>query len=558
MGIKGLSTFVRERFNGWLPVNFEDWSHVIIDGNNICHTLYKKNYNWLLGGEYFKFQQTLEGFFKDSGFNHPIVVFDGADYDEEKHSSWDRRVKTLQDMQFVQSKQHWNLTKITEGCKPTPLLLTSVFMDTLRKMNIEILVVSGEADNIIAALANHHRCPVLSSDADFFVFKLEHGFVHFDRYFEEKENKSLFKVQLFMSEFNLKDYDECLLIPCVFGNDFIKSSHDSKPADYSLFLKEMAENGTFLKDYPSTPRKEKKFKKAKLIYNLPDIERGSTLSLPPWAADNFKTGRFPAYLVSALRGKFFLPRVVEVIQKRSAWEISSYIRQFLYGFMGVSNAQEIIREDCLAKISEKPIAQKLLKPPVSYTNHLPADKKQDLVLAVLKCHKIPDCDIEDIFNRMEDKWKLPIAATFYWYQHKSTPRDVREDLLKSLLLSFLTCSGVISNDVPRLHDVNARTKCRHMTALHSFAQWQCVYFDAMALNYLAREPFPTTSPASLFSGEVAMWYATAIRHGRDWITDFITERSEEWELVKKLLRLVTGYDKDDATTFWTTVDRKKH
>ena len=67
MGIKGLSTFVRERFNGWLPVNFKDWSHTTIDGNNLCHTLYKKNYNWLLGGEYVKFQQTLEGFFKDSG-----------------------------------------------------------------------------------------------------------------------------------------------------------------------------------------------------------------------------------------------------------------------------------------------------------------------------------------------------------------------------------------------------------------------------------------------------------------------------------------------------------
>ena len=67
MGIKGLSTFVRERFNSWLPVNFKDWSHTTIDGNNPCHTLYKKNYNWLLGGEYVKFQQTLEGFFEDSG-----------------------------------------------------------------------------------------------------------------------------------------------------------------------------------------------------------------------------------------------------------------------------------------------------------------------------------------------------------------------------------------------------------------------------------------------------------------------------------------------------------
>lgn len=140
MGIKGLSTFLREKFNGWLPVNFKDWSHVIVNGNNICHTLYKKNYTWLLGGEYSKFQQLLEGFFKNSGFNHSIVVFDRAGYDETKHSSWDRRVKTLQDMQCLQSRDGWDLARVTESPKATPLLLISVLMDTLRKKSLLSMV----------------------------------------------------------------------------------------------------------------------------------------------------------------------------------------------------------------------------------------------------------------------------------------------------------------------------------------------------------------------------------------------------------------------------------
>lgn len=132
---------------------------------------------------------------------------------------------------------------------------------------------------MIAALANHHKCPVLSSDSDFFIFKLEHGFIHFDCYFDEKENNSLFRVEKFMREFNLK---ECLLIPCVFGNDFIKSKTSE---DCSSFLARIAGNDMFLKDYCSNPKREKKFKIAKQIYNIPNVD---TLSLPQWAVDKFK------------------------------------------------------------------------------------------------------------------------------------------------------------------------------------------------------------------------------------------------------------------------------
>ena len=118
--------------------------------------------------------------------------------------------------------------------------------------------------------------------------------------------------------------------------------------DYSLFLAEIAANDTFLNE-----RREVQESEANIQYT----RHRQRLYIHTTVI----TGCFPPYLVSAIimHSKFFLPRVIEVIEKPSAWEISSYIRQFLYGFTGASNAKEIVHEDCFPKISEKLRTQKL-------------------------------------------------------------------------------------------------------------------------------------------------------------------------------------------------------
>lgn len=47
-----------------------------------------------------------------------------------------------------------------------------------------------------------------------------------------------------------------------------------------------------------------------------------------------------------------------------------------------------------------------------------------------------------------------------------------------------------------------------MEALHSFTQWQCVYFDAITLNLLLMEPLRVVSPAFLYDGKIAMLLAS--------------------------------------------------
>lgn len=83
------------------------------------------------------------------------------------------------------------------------------------------------------------------------------------------------------------------------------------------------------------------------------------------------------------------------------------------------------------------------------------------------------------------------------------------------------------------------TKTSHLKALHALGKWQCVYADTLALNYVAREPFLAVSPSCLYSGEVAMHYATN--------ADLANDRSFVgpcWELYNRFLYLVTGCDEE--------------
>ena len=147
-------------------------------------------------------------------------------------------------------------------------MLIAVFVDVLQSLNVEICVVNGEADNVIAGLANKYECPVLASDSDFFVFELEQGFIHFEQYFFGKMPDSLFNIRDFMKEFHLKNYELCLLIPALFGNDFIKTSKSTSIDEYEMFLANLAKHD-FPEEYLANAKHSitsEKFKTAKELY----------------------------------------------------------------------------------------------------------------------------------------------------------------------------------------------------------------------------------------------------------------------------------------------------
>jgi hypothetical protein len=535
MGIKGLIKFINGTFREeeWAHVDNLDWDHLVVDGNNVCYGLLDsiKGSGWL-GGEYKKYGDSTKTLFQGLKryFREVIVVFDGSRPELKMDTIFERKKSAMVKMHTMQQQKRWN-----SSARANPPLTMSVFLDVLRELDTKVIFVDGEADNATAALANRYRCPVLASDSDYFMFRLEHGFIQLDDWLRMNDKSRIFNLSMVKRHFELEEYDQWLLIPSMFGNDVIKPI--DKPPHLRSFQNVLkALRNTTYQDFIEklrNPTLRRNFFTAKESYKLPQPDKIGFLAvtdekqlaaLPKWVLKSLEEGKFLPYLLDAYSNKPCLsPKLIEFIAMESSWHISRSIRQHLYALMGLPEEAKIhewIRIDYVPELKDEAVSPLQLDPPMcindmeKYTEM----ERQGMVLKVL-CHPSQHSHFLDKIEELEDKWKFPIAATFFWFQHVRTTSNLqKEHLLKSLLLSFLTCSGVIQNEIPAF--AGSRP---YMEMLHAFGQWQGVYYDARALNYLAREPFHTTSLALLYSGEVVMHYATVHARDPDWPARFIPE-----------------------------------
>ena len=515
MGIKGLTTFINDNYK-WKAANLKG-KNLIIDGLNICCILYNNKLSCNFGGEYHQFDKLIEKFFKKIKKQkcEPIVIFYGVQMENRLDEIRQRRLRSFEVMKSMQTgstvDRHFHEIKLN--------MLKPVCMDVLRRLDIEFYVASTEPHKAIAALANKKGCPVLSSDSKYFIFDLKHGLIHFDRYLEKKE--SLFIRDQFMKQFSLKG-DQMLIIPGEFETKYFdKFSFFKLTRSYENFRKYYEKYDVTLHD---------KYEDMKRFY-CDDLkvpfgisDGGGPLdprldAIPGGIIRKFRDGLYPPFFVAIYHDKhFLLPTMVEVITEDSAWLISREIRQYIYGLLRIpadTPVKEIIRENKVPELTEENVFPKLIV------------SQQLIVESVLLPNEISSS--ED-FKQLDAKWKLPIAATSYWYLHLDVPME----FVKSLVLSFLTCSDVIPSPgmVPRPDTIDPRPDSKYQQALHAFAKWQCVYHDAIALNYVTYEPFPTTSIASLYSGQVAMSYALGYRSADE-------AASAEGKLYNSFLRLAT-------------------
>ena len=558
MGIPGLTKFMKEKFSGWDHVDLKALDCVIIDGSSVCCTLYRLYHSWGLGGDHAEFYQTVKRFFSDANFKKPIVVFDGICGEDKAQKLRQRRRSSIQELRDVQNEVDWDPNKL--ACMSTlPHLIFPVFIGVLEARGIELLIADGEADREIAALANHHKCPVLASDSDYFLFNLEHGFIHFDNYCENfpssLEVKPFYKLSKFQRQYSLKQYELLLVIPSIFGNDYLEIYQEHTVEDYEKVITQLAKYDTCEQYFKSSKVAitEKTYLKQKERYSNLQLSEYTSRNvttnqdppiLPEWVRLALKRREFPAYLLLAHNKRvYILPRIVESIHHDSAWKASRGIRQYLYGFMGIDEVRECFRRDRRPELVTEVVHPKSLKPPVSVKDSLFLERNTEmlagLVLCVLKCKKISPDDQRDIFETLPHWWKLPIAATFYWYRILDNPPSNRR-FVKALLLSFLVCSKEIPDQATPLPKVTIDTKAAHLEALHALAKWQCVYSSALALNDVARQPFRAVSPSCLYSGRVAMHYATVENPARG--RQIVGEKP--WELYNQFLYLVTGIDEE--------------
>lgn len=555
-----LSKFINESFTRWHSVNLNDLERLVIDGDSVCAQLYQQHHGpgRLLGGEYLDFHSTVKEFFAEilfTGVQLLVMFGSGIEGDVLRvHTVYYRNTHFYETVRCAQGRIGWQaINKV----RTTPLMATIVFIDVLRSLGTEFRVVTdGDARKEVAAFANHFKCPVLAAHSDFFMFELDCGYMPMDRLSTVIANGLVYQLCEFQSQFGLKGYKLRLVIPALYGNDCIKgveAGYDFESALQVVSDCESCEEYLANKDDKAV---RKNFEAAIKFYcDLPVpadynprscVTSGLITDLPEWVFDKFRIGCFESQLLRVrFSCKYALRTLVDDIKRDSAWLTSRHIRQFLYGLMGVSGdvkVKEIIRAKSSPEVTDAHVSPSNFNPPVMVRDLTDKNKETlaDMVLSVLNCYKLSQGDIVRELNTLDDKWKLPIAATFYWYRACDNPQAQRH-LVKSLLVSFLKCSGELKARIPPLEPVTRETKADHLTSLHALAQWQCVYYDAMSLNYLAREPFPATSPACLYSGEVAMYCASLARKNQN-VDDAIVHGSEEWKLYNKFLYLITGYD----------------
>ncbi|KAM7300656.1 hypothetical protein ISCGN_016264 [Ixodes scapularis] len=230
MGIQGLRTFVSRNHDRLVEERHLYGTKLVIDGNNLIHNLYHSaGLECAYGGDYDRYAMEIRhyfGLFKACSVE-AIVVFDGG------HDVSDRKLETrLQSMRDRLSTAS-EVARTGQNNKILPCLANAVFKDVIRQLGVRMLQCRFEADEEIAAIANHFGCPVASQDSDFYIFDVSGGFIRLDSIAKAPSTTSIGGVEvksLFCQLYHVRnllilfpglDPQLLPLFPSVVGNDYV-------------------------------------------------------------------------------------------------------------------------------------------------------------------------------------------------------------------------------------------------------------------------------------------------------------------------------------------------
>ena len=549
MGIPKLKSFVEEHFKGWRRRELK--GHLVIDGYNLRHHLNKVD--WTKGGQLFEFRGKVISFYRsliDSGII-PIVVLDGIDHMGEKRKTIIKRQKSR--MNIVRNymlDEKMKPEKQTQGIFPA--LGSSVYMQTLAHLGVNYIVVDGEADDSLVKIANFFNCPLLSSDSDFYIYKLSGGYVTMDRLYRDNVSitADLYYFQDFCSEFGFQD-DSCrLIIPALLGGDIISAVVDfqhhleffvgdleefadgsamrsvvnyaSSFESLSNFMEEVyhehrSRRATKIRDnchksleiYDSDEKRQ-----IKDFLDTTDLRQFNQAPIPGWVLREYRVGHLSKFLYAVMViGSYIFDTYIDDPNRESAVVASRPIRRIIYGILGLESATECFRveyslsdEDVQAStlLNDRPL------PSLSEIPSLSTFHRENLLCSILGCD-------ERATETLDKHWKLALAATVYWNRVCQPPPH----LVESLLLCFLVCyhrPREVYN--VRRGSPEFRTSEDWIQCLHLLAQWQCCYKDAVSLNQLLMCPFQVICPSQLYNGKLVMYFAEPRHINADFVRSY--------------------------------------
>ena len=225
---------------------------------------------------------------------------------------------------------------------------------------------------------------------------------------------------------------------------------------------------------------------------------------PEWVLRQFREGNFmPTFMEALVVGKSFLNLYVDNTALSSCIHASLPIRQYIYGLTGSSLVTEYYREGLeivgrgvhsFDTVNRRPL------PSLERMPSLSMPVREQLLYEMLSADP-------HLLQALPAQWRLAMAATLFWSQQVRPSTH----LIKALVLGFVVCSSC-PHELPKMRSEffipdTFRRSPKWMPPLHAFAQWQAVYSDAMALNQLLMLPLEPLSPARLYDGKLAMFFA---------------------------------------------------
>ncbi|XP_059909180.1 protein asteroid homolog 1-like isoform X1 [Gadus macrocephalus] len=550
MGVQGLCTLLDRIYRK--KKDYQDFffceSKLVVDGTNLANYLYEKSdLDQNQGGEYLAYQVKVQAFFdslKKCDIT-PYVVIDG--------SSGTSKIKC--DIRLA--RQRALLKRIPEALTGEevgflPSFTSTVFVQTLNDLNVQLVRWFGEADGQLAALASECECPVLSRDTDFCIFDLPAGFLSLDHFQWDsvKQNGTsshipckLYTTSSFCKYFNIDSQLLPLLASLANDYDNLKRFHWEQflPADRPIdrpstnadrlegllrwmgVRKDLTTQQGMLKAWMDhipdmNPKAQSevqtKVQNAMVKYELPScsllgfFSKGTAPPLPPevWNCDS------ECIRASLARGDLGLDYDILFNRRKILWIqaesrdlqssnlTSRPIRQVMYGLLLGQEGGEVEEwdRDGLELVSVKVLLGPLVQG-AAQTLRLDSLLQADPAVRLQVCLETLGVE-EETLEGVPAHLRLPVAVTRYWLW-RASPEPT---LLKALLMVMV--QGELNRRTGGTTDWQGDT--RHLSkpldgvVAHSLNQWQACLKDASQLNLLLCKPLPEPLYAWLYQGRL--------------------------------------------------------
>nr|XP_039248393.1 protein asteroid homolog 1-like [Styela clava] len=543
MGIKGLSGFVHKYPKPLLEdINVSD-TKVIIDGSELLYFLYFDcgHLDSRRGGDYTSFRSTIEQFVAvlNRCRIQPYVVFDSFKSRNNITRFLEEKTARLGGIRELVNSGN---SRIQEK----PLLGKDVLRQTLTELCVPFIVVPGDADAQIAAIANELDAMVLASDTDFCIFDVNKGFLFMSDFKWQEVTRpqrscrgKIFRQSILEITFGTPRNALSVLGALMSTQDGILGGRFEDflqvfPGEVRgprnlrnaiecalVWLARYQSNDQiiplFVANNPNFP--EERFREYLRIYQqLPDIQTYVDTLLNGGESADVKPDCFE--IVEGMQDPAsFMPLMVDNPENSTSHVASFSIRQSLYELGCIIHFNREENDSVVERhiVEMDRIGQNYAANVMAVT--VPnADQTEELHLEMTR-EELRACDTREVIMAAREKYlteamiqnadfsdaavlgeenKLLVLSIYSWARcQEQAPLD---EVCKALALTFSCSYNEIGGD--SLPDAFRQIpkSSYDKVALHFSAQWQTIICEAMRLNNLLGCPIPNSKVGHLFSG----------------------------------------------------------